>query len=389
MPPAMRYRRFGRTELQLPVITLGGMRYQQSWKDELETTPESDRNVHDVVHKAYALGINHFETARGYGTSELQLGKVLPDFPRDSYVVTTKVTPRENVDEFLREVDKSLTRLGLDYIDNFDIHGINLPIHGEYTLRKGGCLEAARKLQAQGVIGHIGFSTHGSLQVIMDMIESNEFASVNLHFYYFNQSKLRAVQRAAELDMGILIISPHDKGGQLWKPPQRVRELTAPLHPMTFNSLWCLHFPAVTTLTLGAATVDDIDAHLEVLDLLDDTAALTAEPARRLYEEQRAVLGADFCTFCHDCLPCPEGINIPQVLRLRNLQAALGFDEYARYRYNLMGNAGHWHWGARANTCTDCGDCLPRCPEKLDIPRLLRDAHERFSAADVQRLGSF
>jgi predicted aldo/keto reductase-like oxidoreductase len=103
-------------------------------------------------------------------------------------------------------------------------------------------------------------------------------------------------------------------------------------------------------------------------------------------DTQYLALGSDRCSQCFECLPCPEKINIPEVLRLRNLAIAFDMEEFAKYRYKMFENAGHWFPGAKANKCTDCGDCLPRCPESLDIPKLLRDSHDRFQTQDGKRL---
>jgi predicted aldo/keto reductase-like oxidoreductase len=89
-------------------------------------------------------------------------------------------------------------------------------------------------------------------------------------------------------------------------------------------------------------------------------------------------LGSELCKQCYQCLPCPEDINIPEVLRLRNLALAYNMDRFAQYRYAMFENAGHWFTGKKAINCSECGDCLPRCPERLNIPSLLFDAHHRF-----------
>src|SRR5256885_9463 len=123
----MKYRRFGRTELNMPVFSCGGMRYQFKWQDVTpgEIPPENQANVEAVIHRALELGINHIETARGYGTSEMQLGNVLPRLPRDKIIVQTKVGPNASADEFLKTFEKSIAYLKLDYVDLLSLHGVN------------------------------------------------------------------------------------------------------------------------------------------------------------------------------------------------------------------------------------------------------------------------
>src|ERR1017187_5797530 len=120
-------RRFGRTELAMPVLTCGGMRYQHSWNDvdPKEIPAANQANLEATIHRAVELGINHIETARGYGTSEMQLGGVLPQLPRDKIIVQTKVTPQADAGEFLNIFKRSMNYLRLDYVDLLAIHGIN------------------------------------------------------------------------------------------------------------------------------------------------------------------------------------------------------------------------------------------------------------------------
>ncbi len=98
----MLYRRFGRTELQMPVFSCGGMRYQFKWQDvpNNEIPADSQANLEATIRRAVEVGINHIETARGYGTSEMQLGRVLPQFPREKLIVQTKISPQEDAKEF-------------------------------------------------------------------------------------------------------------------------------------------------------------------------------------------------------------------------------------------------------------------------------------------------
>jgi predicted aldo/keto reductase-like oxidoreductase len=184
MTTPMKYRRFGRTNLSIPVISCGGMRYQHSWKDEdaAGITPEGQANLEATIERALELGINHIETARGYGTSEVQLGKILPRLPRERLLVQTKSSPNADPKEFLRRFNESLNNLRLEYVDFFSLHGINNEEVLDFAMRPGGCLLVARQLQKEGRVRFIGFSTHAVPRVILRAIESDEFDYVNLHW---------------------------------------------------------------------------------------------------------------------------------------------------------------------------------------------------------------
>src|SRR5437667_8751024 len=138
----MKYRRFGRTELAMPVLSCGGMRYQYKWQDvnPKEVPRENQENLEATIYRALELGINHLETARGYGTSEMQLGNILPSIPRDKIIVQTKVGPKKTAKEFLRTFEKSIKYLRLDYVDLLALHGINNRQLLEYALKKDGCV---------------------------------------------------------------------------------------------------------------------------------------------------------------------------------------------------------------------------------------------------------
>src|SRR6266496_2728489 len=147
----MKYRRFGRTELALPVFSCGGMRYQFKWQDvpPQDIPAENQDNLEATIRRALELGINHIETARGYGSSEMQLGRILPTLPRERIIVQTKVGPKATPREFLNTFDTSLKYLRLDYVDLLALHGVNNRQFLQWSLQKDGCVAAARKLQRE------------------------------------------------------------------------------------------------------------------------------------------------------------------------------------------------------------------------------------------------
>ena len=390
----MQYRRFGRTELQIPVFSCGGMRYQHKWQDvpAWQIPQENQRNLEATIRRAFEVGINHVETARGYGTSEMQLGSILPKLPREQLIVQTKVGPKPDPREFRRQFNQSLAFLKLDYVDLLGIHGINNAETLHNSIRLGGCLDEARKLQEQGKVRFVGFSTHGSTETIVKTIETGEFDYVNLHWYYINQFNWPAIEAARSQDMGVFIISPSDKGGKLYDPPQKLVELCQPLSPMVFNDLFCLSHSQVHTLSLGAARPTDFDEHLKVLPLLDRADEILPPILERLEREAIAILGEDWYKTWHVGLPSPEetpdGVNIKVILWLRNLALAYNMIDYAKMRYNLLGNGGHWFPGNKAQKVKqlDLRSCLVNSPHADKIPNLLLDADRLLGGEVVKRL---
>ena len=380
----------------MPVFSCGGMRYQHAWKDvpESQIPRKNQENLEATIRRSLAVGINHIETARGYGTSEVQLGKVLPTLPREQLIVQTKVSPKPDPKEFRMTLKQSLQNLQLDYIDLLGIHGINTPETLAWAIRPGGCLDEARQLQKQGRIRHIGFSTHGPTHVIVDAINTGAFDYVNLHWYYINQDNWPAIAAATQQDMGVFIISPTDKGGHLYNPPQKLVDLCAPLSPIVFNDLFCLSHPQVHTLSLGAAQPSDFDEHLKVLPLLAEADTILPPILQRLEAAAIEALGADWLRTWKLGLPSPDqtpgNINIPIILWLRNLLEAFDMQEYAEARYNLLGNGGHWFPGNPADKLNevDLHAAIAQSPHADKIPTFLAETHQRLQGKAVQRLSS-
>jgi len=369
------------------------MRYQHKWQDvSLKQIPaDNQANLEATIRRSLELGINHIETARGYGTSEMQLGQILPTLPREKLIVQTKISPVADAKAFRRTFDQSLSYLKLDYVDLLGLHGINTPELLDFCIRPGGCLDVVRALQAQGKIRYVGFSTHGPTEVIEQAIATDQFDYVNLHWYYINQLNWSAIEAATRHDMGVFIISPSEKGGMLFKPPQRLVELCAPLSPIVFNDLFCLSHPQVHTLSVGADKPQDFDEHLKTLALLDQANESLPAILERLEQAAIARLGADWMQTWHIGLPTPaetpDGLNIPVMLWLRNLAIAYDMVDFGKMRYNLLGQGSHWFPGASGDRVAelDLRQCLATSPHADKIPALLAETHELLGGQKIQR----
>lgn len=230
--------RFGRTGLQMPMVTLGTMRFQQTWgqniHDIADINQKGQQNLMEILRYAiFNLGINHIECARSYGSSELQMGEALQQLfqeggvKREDLIIQTKVNAMKAKD-FRETLDKSLNLLQVDYIDLFSIHGLNLQYHYDLVFNNPSAgenlIDIVREYQEKGKIRHVGFSSHGQPGLIMKCIETDQFDYANIHYHAFgsytasgggsfggNEEVVRLLKKK---DMGIFIISPYDKGGR-------------------------------------------------------------------------------------------------------------------------------------------------------------------------------
>jgi predicted aldo/keto reductase-like oxidoreductase len=363
-------RRFGKTELQMPIITIGGMRIQQTWcPDNLPITnkkiaPACTNNLTEVIRYALSNGINHFETARLYGTSEMQFADALSgmiergEVKREDIIVQTKLKPCSTNEEFEKNFQESWRHMQkIEYIDLFSFHGISSEgsLNDTININDGGNMVVAKRLQSEGKIKHIGFSTHGTPLLIRKAIDSGKFDYVNLHYqllgsYHssgypdkegFGEGNRTNCERCKELDMGVFVISPFDKGGKLYKPTEAVAELTGPmLTPIELTAHHIWNTEGVQTISVGVSQKSDLDEVIHAAFLHDDevTQSLVTDAEERFRERMAEKLGEDWIDQYWNEMPDmfhpnSKGVAVGHILWLYGLVEAYGMIEFAQERY--------------------------------------------------------
>jgi predicted aldo/keto reductase-like oxidoreductase len=334
----------------------------------------SERAAVETLRRAIDLGVNYIETASGYGDSEVKIGKAIKGIGRN-LIVSSKASPESNStgDAMRRKIESSLKRLGLDYLTFYQIHGLNNMEIFDAVMKKGGPLDGLEEAKREGIIGHIGFTTHAPAEDIIRMIRSGRFESVGLLYNLLYRQNEKVIEIAHKSGIGVVIIAPLSKG-MLNKPPDKFSLLLEPYKPVEFGYRFLASNPCVSTIAAGMSSVKEVEDNVRTGDM---DYPLSGEELRvlRRVDGQFESLGNTFCDYCRKCLPCPKEINIPEVLQLRNLYHAYGVVEYAKDRYKLLESGGSWYPGVKADKCNDCEECEKRCPRKLRIIVLLKEIH--------------
>ena len=371
-------RLFGKRS-KVSLFTLGTMR-----------STESLDKMYSIIKNAHHVGINHIETAASYGDAEVLIGNALKKLEiedkisKKHWIITTKVLPKGDLNYLRNNFENSLKNLKLTKINNLAIHGLNLNQHLDWVLFGEG-KKFIKWILEKGLVDQVGFSSHGSYSLIQKAINCEVFSFCNLHVHYLDQSKITLAELALKKGMGVLAISPADKGGRLYSPSDILLEASKPFHPLELAYRFLLA-KGITTLSLGATKIEDFELAKKLRNSYEKLTELEINALKNIEKMADQRLTSTKCEQCRLCLPCPNEIPIPEILRLRNISIGYGQLDFAKERYNLIGRAGHWWEEKNSSFCLTCNECVPKCPTKLDIPDLLKQTHDLLIERPRKRL---
>ena len=362
----MQYRDFGKTGLKISALGFGSMRLP-----EKDGHVEVDKAV-EMIHRAFELGVNYIDSAYFYNhnESEVVVGKALKGW-RDKVIVSTK-NPESSAeaDKWRSVLDEQMKKLDVDRIDVYHFHGINWALFENEMTRPNGCLKAARKAQDEGLFTYLSFSFHDTPENLVKLVDTGEFTSVTCQYNLLDRANEPGIARAHEQGMGVVIMGPVG-GGRLGSArPEMVEMLPAGTASSAEIALrFVLSNPHVSCAISG----------MENIQMVEENCA-TASRVEPLSEEERAQILAAleekkkladlYCTGCGYCMPCPHGVDIPGNFQLMNTYRLYGLLEHAQSGYrdeDLAKNK------AQAAYCEECGECEPKCPQKISIIAQLKE----------------
>jgi predicted aldo/keto reductase-like oxidoreductase len=332
-----------------------------------------------LLHAAIDAGVNYIDTAWAYHEeqSEPFVGRALKGGLRDRVHIATKlpVWLVESGSDWERFLDRQLKKLDTRQIDFYLMHSIGGE-SWELIGRLNG-MKAMERAKADGRIGHIGFSFHGSPGEFKTIVDGFDWEFCQIQFNFLDehfQAGLEGMQYAAARGIGVVVMEPM-RGGVLAKAPRPVQEIWdrsgRAWSPAEWALRWVCGHPEPVTVLSGMNRMEQLRENLNAVCI---PTVLTAQDLG-LVEEVRSFYHTRMrvpCTTCGYCLPCPGGVSIPNTLSLYNDAAMFESNHAPAFVYDRF----FVKAGAGADRCTECGECEPKCPQGIAIIENLKEAHK-------------
>ncbi|MGC9318572.1 MAG: aldo/keto reductase [Armatimonadota bacterium] len=372
----MQYRQYADTDIMISALGFGAMRL-----------PKDDDYAVECMRRALELGVNFIDTASGYsagdpperGYSEVLVGRAIKAVPREEVYISTKNAVRDPSGEAWREqLEGSLERLDTDYIDFYQV--VHAMSWDSYTnkFRPEGCgLEEALKAREEGLIRHMGFSSHDSPENMIRMLDEGLFENIILQYNLLDRANEPVIAHAAENNISVFVMGPVG-GGRLGMRSERIEEMvpdqvTTPELAIRF----VLSNPGVTSAMSGMNTIEMVEENAATASREEPLSDQEREAIELALEENRR-LAELYCTGCEYCMPCPQDVGISRIFSAMNMHRVWGLTDVAKRMYARLGPDNR-HGYLQADACVECGQCEEKCPQDIPIIEQLKESHEVLS----------
>ena len=368
-------------DLKLSALGMGAMRLPVMDGDDGRIDEQA---AFDMVDYAFEQGINYYDTAWGYhnGQSELVMGRALKRYPREKFYLATKFPGYDlaNMDKVKEIFEKQLEKCQVEYFDFYLFHNVCEMNIDAYLDEKYGIFDYLVKQKKAGRIRHLGFSAHGSYDVLKRFLEAYgkdmEFCQIQLNYldWTFQDAKAK-VELLREYQIPIWVMEPL-RGGQLAKLSQEDEEKLKALRPDETIPAWAFRFlqsiPQVTMVLSGMSNMEQLKENIRTFQ---EEKPLTDQEKKELLEiaDQIVKKSGVPCTACHYCVShCPQGLDIPRLLALYNEHRVTGGGFIAPMALSALPE------DQRPGACIGCRSCEAVCPQQIHVSEVMADFNARL-----------
>ncbi|GAA0712932.1 aldo/keto reductase [Paraclostridium ghonii] len=376
----MNYREFAKTGEKISILGFGCMRFPQldGKIDEKEATK--------MVRYAIDNGVNYIDTAYPYhdGESELVVGRILKDGYREKVKLATKlpswaINSREDMDKYLNE---QLKKLQTDYIDFYLVHALDKGLWE--NLVKNGIFDFLDDIKKSKKVRYVGFSFHDKYEVFEEIIDSYNWDFTQIQYNYLDeeyQAGTKGLEYANKKGMGVIIMEPL-RGGKLANNlPNDILEIInnsgCDKSPAQLAFKFLYDKPQIGIVLSGMSTMEQVIDNIRICDEDGKPNSINSNE-KHVIESLRDKLKSKIkinCTDCKYCMPCPNGVSIPECFECLNMAYMFNDIEGVKnnmYIYALQQNKD-------ASKCIECGKCEKSCPQHIDIINKLKQVKEMFN----------
>lgn len=350
-------RRLGKTNLMVSVIGFGTIKLPQI----------DEKTANKILNEALNLGINFIDTARNYGDSEEKIGLAISK-RRNEFHISTK-SDAATYEDMKRDIQTSLEKLRTDYIDLYLCHNLRHPEKYDRVMGPGGAMEALKEAKKEALIGHVGFSCHRFHETMERGIKSGEFEVIMVSYNMLDDEAVgeRILPLAREHDVGVIAMKPLAGGFLANPPPELVKRAGISINVETALK-FVLSNDSVSTAIPGMMRIEEVKENAKI----GESFTYMSDEEKKMIVEAMKSISMEFCRGCGYCMPCPQGVRIPVILRQLNYYKNYGLTEWAKWRYKMV--------EVKADACVECRQCVEKCPYGLNIPEMLKEAHKLLSS---------
>ncbi len=381
----MQYRKYGtKAGFDVSLFGMGCMRLPRIQHEDGSAEIDQEKAV-ELIQYAANHGVNYFDTAYSYHRhqSEAVVGQALEGPLRKKVHIATKqpFSVMKNKGEIRRNLENTLKKLRTDYIDMYLIHSIQT--RDWPAIKEMDVISEYEKFKSEGLIRGIGFSYHGGFNTfkeILDFYPGWDMCQAQQNLLdYEREVTEEGIRYAGKKGVALVIMEPL-RGGGLASAPREVEELYKDFSVQRSPAEWAFryvyNYPEVSTILSGVTTLEQLKDNIRIFSSEEARANVMSSGERELLRKVKAAYEARMavpCTTCEYCVPCPQGVAIPNIFKAYNLGAMFDVYDNPKRTYMMYKDAKR-----DASSCVECGVCESKCPQNIKIIERLKEAHGKL-----------